>query len=326
MFDGNLELGGIEVKTIAILVPTYNENENIPRIYQELSSVMENALPSYNWYIMFIDNASTDGTRETIKAVAQKDKGHIKAIFNASNFGYLRSLFYGLVNAGGDCVILLHADLQDPPSLIPDLVANWEAGSKVVLAIKTPERENPIMMYCRKMYYNLMGVISQTRHVKNLTDFYLLDKDFVSVLKGLDDPIPYIRGIVAELGFKISEVHYTRVVRKFGKSKMGFFAAYDIAMQGITTSSKALLRSATFIGAILAIICIIIAISIVITKLTHWDSFSVGSAAMGVGIFFIGAVILIYLGILGEYILSINQRTIHRPLVVEEERVNFDES
>jgi glycosyltransferase involved in cell wall biosynthesis len=314
------------MRRIAVLVPTFNEEQNILSVYHEVSNIMAKELCSYDWYIVFIDNASTDGTKGLIRALAQQDSKHVRAIFNATNFGYLRSYYYGLINAGGDCVIALHADLQNPPSLIPEFVSNWEMGSKVVLGIKTPERENPVMMLSRKLYYSMMDVIAQTRHVKNLTDFYLLDKDFVGVLKSIDDPIPYTRGIIAELGFKVSEVHYDRSIRKRGKSHIGFFAAYDTAMLGITTSSKALLRSATFVGTILAIACIIIAISMLVTKITNWDSFQIGSAAVGVGTFFIGAVVLIYLGILGEYILAINQRILHRPLVTEEERINFGET
>jgi glycosyltransferase involved in cell wall biosynthesis len=314
-----------QLKTISILVPTYNEEDNIYHVYEAVSTVMNSELSHYNWRIVFIDNDSSDNTRALISILSQQDKQHIRAIFNATNFGYLRSHFYGITHAGGDCILLLHADLQNPPALIPEFVKKWEEGSKVVLGIKKSEKENPLMYFGRRVYYALMGKISQTSHIKNFTDFFLLDRDFVKVLEQLDDPIPYVRGIIAELGFSVSEVHYERRIRKHGKVKMGFLAAYDVAMQGITSSSKTLLRSATFVGCVLAVICLVLAVATFINKLLAWDTFAAGSAAIGVGLFFIGAVLFLYLGILGEYILSINQRVLHRPLVIEERRINFSE-
>jgi len=312
-----------KIRTITIVIPTCNEEDNVMHAYEEVSRILTNELPAYGWTILFIDNASTDNTRDLIRMLAHKDKQHVKAIFNISNFGYLRSQFHGLVNADGDCVVMLHADLQNPPALIPEFVKKWEEGCSVVLGIKIPERENPIMMISRKLYYDIMGKIAQTPHVKNFADFFLLDKDFVEIMKQLDDPVPYLRGIITEFGHKVGEIKYQRRPRARGKSKIRFFTAYDIAMDGITSTSKALLRSATFMGGILAIICVVIAILTLIRKIMFWDSMAVGSAAISIGIFFIGAVVLIYLGIMGEYILSINQRVLNRPQVIEEERINL---
>ena len=312
------------MKTISILVPTYNEEENIPLVYSRVISVMEEKLSQYKFELVFADNASTDQSRVLIQNLCRKDK-RVKAIFNAKNFGYSRSHFYGLTQMTGDAVMLVHADLQNPPELIPQFVEKWERGAKVIIGIKNRSKENGFVYFIRGIYYKLMKHMSEVEQIEHFTDFELLDKSFIQVLRDIDDPVPYLRGIVSELGFGMEKIYYTQDKREHGKSYANFFKLYDFAMLGITSYSKTLMRMATFIGSGLAGICFIIALATFIKKILYWESFSVGAAATTIGVFFLGAVQLFFIGILGEYILSINSRVIKRPLVIEECRINFEE-
>lgn len=311
------------MKTISIVVPTYNEQDNINLVYDRVVKVMSKNLPAYTCELIFIDNYSTDQTREFIRALCKKDD-RVKAIFNARNFGFSRSTYYGLLQAKGDCAILMAADMQDPPEVIPQFVDQWEKGAKIVVGVKNKSRESPIMYLIRKFYYFLVDKISEIDHIAQYDGFGLYDRKFLDVLAKLDDPRPYLRGIVAELGFHLTRVNYTQDKRKRGKSSFSFIKLYDVAMEGITSYSKMLMRIATFIGCTLAIISLIIAIITFILKLLYWDTFPIGMAAASVGVFFLSAIQLFFIGILGEYVLSINTRVLKRPLVIEEDRINFD--
>lgn len=313
------------MKTISILIPTYNEEENIALAYQRITSVMRGLISKYNYEIVFIDNGSTDKSRDMIRELCKEDR-RVKAIFNAKNFGYSRSHFYGLTQMTGDAVVLVHADLQNPPELIPKFVEKWENGAKVVIGIKNKSRENGIVYFVRGIYYKLMKHMSEVEQIEHFTDFELLDQSFIQVLKTIDDPLPYLRGIVSEMGFGMEKIYYTQDKRTHGKSHANFFKLYDFAMLGITSYSKALMRMSTFVGVGLGGICTLVAFVTFIKKLLNWDSFSAGAAATVIGIFFLGAVQLFFLGILGEYILSINARVIRRPLVIEERRINFEKN
>ena len=315
----------MEKKTITIVVPTYNEQENIPLIYQRVSGIFADKLPDYQMEMLYIDNCSTDASRERILDLAEKDK-RVKAIFNAKNFGFTRSSFYGLSQAEGDCAVLIFADMQDPPEVIPEFVKQWEQGYKIVTGIKSKSRENPIMYLIRKIYYGLLKHISEIEHIEQFDGFGLYDQSFIKVIRGLDDPLPYFRGIVAELGFQRKDVMYTQEKRKYGKSNFKFFKLYDLAMLGITSYSKVVMRMATLIGFGVAIISLGVAAFTFIYKLLHWDSYPVGNAAISIGVFFFGAVQLFFVGLLGEYVLSINARTMHHPLVIEERRVNCEDN
>lgn len=310
------------MKTLSILIPTYNEEENIALVYSRVVSIMETKLPRLQFEIVFIDNCSQDRSRELIRELCEKDK-RVKAIFNARNFGYSRSHFYGLTQMTGDAVMLVHADLQNPPELIPEFVAKWEAGAKVVIGIKKKSTEKRLLWIARSIYYKLMKAMSEIEQIEHFTDFELLDKDFIAVLRKIDDPIPYLRGIVSELGFRMDKVYYDQSKRKRGKSYANFFVLYDFAMLGITSYSKTMLRAATFIGIGVSGVSFVIAVMTLIDKLLHWDSFQLGAAATAIGVFFLGGVQLFFIGILGEYVLNINSRSIKRPLVIEEERINF---
>ncbi len=313
------------MKTISILIPTYNEEENITLAYQRVTSVMKGLVSKYNYEIVFIDNGSTDKSRDMIRELCKEDR-RVKAIFNAKNFGYSRSHFYGLTQMTGDAVVLVHADLQNPPELIPKFVEKWENGAKVVIGIKNKSRENGIVYFVRGIYYKLMKHMSEVEQIEHFTDFELLDQSFIQVLKTIDDPLPYLRGIVSEMGFGMEKIYYTQDKRTHGKSHANFFKLYDFAMLGITSYSKALMRMSTFVGIGLGGICTLVAFVTFIKKLLNWDSFSAGAAATVIGIFFLGAVQLFFLGILGEYILSINARVIRRPLVIEERWINFEKN
>lgn len=312
------------MKKISVLVPTFNEQDNIPFVYQEVTAVMQKELARYDYELVFIDNDSQDNSRALIEELCRNDN-RVKAIYNAKNFGYSRSHFYGLTQMTGDAVMLLHADLQNPPEMIPEFVEKWEQGAKVVIGIKTESRENPILWFFRSCYYYMMKKISDVEQIEHFTDYELLDSSFIEVLRKIDDPMPYLRGIVSEMGFGVEKIYYKQNKRKRGKSYAGFFKMYDFAMLGITSYSKTLMRMATFIGGGMAIISFILGMVIIIQKLMAWDSYDLGVAAIGVGVFILGAVQLFFIGILGEYILSINTRTMKRPLVIEKMRINFDE-
>ncbi len=313
------------MKTLSIMIPTYNEEDNIMDAYARCVAVMEKELPHLGFEIVFIDNCSEDRSRVLIRELCEKDK-RVKAIFNARNFGYSRSHYYGLTQMTGDAVMLVHADMQNPPELIPEFVKKWEAEAKVVIGIKTNSSENKILWLARSIYYKLIKAMSDVEQIEHFTDFELLDKDFIAVLRRIDDPVPYLRGIVSEFGFKMERIYYKQNKREKGKSWASFFGLYDFAMQGITSYSKTLLRAATFVGAGISGVSFIVAIVTFIKKLLNWSSFTMGSAATSIGVFFLGGVQLLFIGILGEYVLNINSKIVKKPLVVEQERINFEEA
>jgi glycosyltransferase involved in cell wall biosynthesis len=311
------------MKKISVVIPTYNEEDNAESICRATISIIEKNLPGYDYEIIFIDNDSTDSTRAIIARLCGENK-KVKAIFNAKNFGYLRSPYYGLTQATGDCAVLMAADFQEPPDMIPKFVEKWEEGFKVVCAVKTASKENPIMYFLRSCYYKLIHSMSSVDQIEHYTGFGLYDASFVKVLRDLGDPMPYMRGIVAELGFRRCEVEFTQPKRKSGKSSSNFFKLYDVAMLGFTSYTKGGLRVATFGGFIIAGLSFLIGIGYLIAKLFHWNDFTAGMAPVVIAVFLIGGIQLAFLGFLGEYVMSINTRIMNRPLVVEEKRLNFD--
>lgn len=311
------------MKKISILIPTYNEIENVELLSEAIIKQFE-LIPQYDYDITFIDNDSVDGTREKLRELCLKNH-RIKAILNAKNFGQNNSPYYGIIQTNGDCTILMCADFQDPVELIPVLIAEWEKGYKIVSAIKKTSKENKVIRFFRTCYYKMIKIFSDVEQIEHFTGFGLYDESFVEVLKNLNDPTPFLRGIVAELGFKRKEIYYEQQLRRAGKSKNNFFSLYDIAMLSFTSYTKIGLRLATFVGLGVAVISFIIGIVYLIYKLMYWDTFSAGITPMIIGMFFLGATQLIFLGIIGEYILSINRRIMNRPLVIEEERINFEQ-
>lgn len=310
------------MKKISILIPTYNEAMNVIPLADAIVKEF-NKIPAYDYEIIFIDNKSTDDTRDKIRELHQKNN-KIKAIFNAKNFGQNNSPYYGLTQTTGDCAILMCADFQDPIEMIPTLINKWEEGHKIVSCIKTTSKENKFVRFLRTCYYKLIKKFSDVEQIEHYTGFGLYDKSFIDVLRNLNDPTPFLRGIVAELGADRVDIPYEQQRRKAGKSKNNFFSLYDIAMLSFTSYTKVGLRMATFLGVIIGLICFLIAIFYLVYKLVYWDRFESGTAPLVIGLFFLGSMQLTFLGIIGEYLLSMNKRIMNRPLVVEEERIGFD--
>jgi len=310
-------------KTVSIMIPCFNEEENIVAITDAVAAQMEQ-LPQYDYEIVVIDNCSTDNTRPLLREICGKNK-KVKAIFNVKNFGQFNSPFYGLLQTSGDCSIMICADFQDPVELIPEFLKYWEEGYQIVHGVKTSSRESRIMYGLRTLYYKLIKKYSSVDQIEHFTGFGLYDKSFIDVLRNLDDPTPFLRGVVAELGGKRKEIPYEQQKRRAGKTHNNWYSLYDGAMLSFTSYTKIGLRMATFLGAGIALVSFAVALVYLIMKLCNWNNFDAGQAPILIGMFFLGAVQLIFLGVIGEYILSINQRVMRRPLVVEEERLNFDE-
>ncbi len=309
------------MKKISILIPTYNEEENIELMAQELSKILK-SFEKYTYEIIFIDNHSIDKTQALLENICNKNP-NIKAIFNARNFGQFNSPYYGLLQTSGDCVITMSADFQDPLERIPDFIKEWEAGNKIVIGIKSKSLVNPVLHFLRTLFYKLIKYASDVEQIEHFTGFGLYDKDFIQVLRDLKDPQPYFRGIVSELGFKIKKIDFLQAKRRAGKSSNNFFKLYDAAMIGFVSYTKIGLRIASFIGFSGAIISLGIAMIYLFLKLMYWDTFTAGFAPIIIGLFLFNSVTLVFLGIIGEYIISINQRIMNRPLVIEEKRINF---
>ncbi len=282
-----------------------------------------NDLPQYEYEHIFIDNCSKDKTAEKLKNIAEKDK-NVKIIFNARNFGAVRSGYYGLIQCHGDAVIAIASDLQDPPRLIKDFIAKWAEGHKIVIGIKEQSKENPVMFCIRQIFYKIISRISESEQINNFTGYALYDKSFIDVIRKIDDPYPYFRGMVADLGFQRYDIPYTQQKRKYGKSSYNFYYLYDIAMQGFVNHSKVPLRLASFVGFSVSLMSFLFAIGYLIYKLLYWQSFQLGIAPLVIGIFFFGGVQLFFLGVIGEYIGAIFTQVKKRPLVIEKERINFD--
>lgn len=310
------------MKKVSILIPCYNEQENVRPMSEAIVDLFENQLAQYDYELLFIDNDSSDQTRPILREIC-KNNEHIKAIFNAKNFGQFNSPYYGMLQTTGDCTISMVCDFQDPVELIPQYLEAWEQGYKIVIGIKTSSKENPIMYHLRSLYYKMIKRFSDVEQIEHFTGSGLYDKDFIQVLRDLKDPTPFLRGIVAELGYKRKEIPYEQPERRAGKTHNNFMRLYDAAMLSFTSYTKIGLRMATFLGMGCGAISAVIGLIYLIMKLVLWDTFAAGMAPVLIGMFFLGSVQLFFLGFIGEYVLSINQRVMNRPLVIEEERINF---
>lgn len=306
---------------ISIVTPCYNEEGNIEELCARVKKVFS-SLGCYQYEHIFIDNASTDSTVMILKKIASENK-NVKIIVNSRNFGYIRSPYYGVLQASGDAVICLVADLQDPPEMIADLVREWQKGYKVVLGVKTHSEESPVMFAIRKVFYNVIGKLSEIELTKNNTGFGLYDRQVVDALRAINDPYPYFRGLISEIGFEKSILEYTQPVRRSGITKSNFYKLYDVAMLGITNHSKVPLRLATMLGFLLSAVSLVVACAYFVAKLVFWNWFSMGMAPLVIGLFFFSSVQLLFIGIIGEYIGSIHTQIQKRPLVIEKERINF---
>ncbi len=309
------------MKLISIVSGCFNEEANIEELYERIRQQFEQ-LEDYAFELIFIDNASTDLTVEKIKALALADR-RVKLIVNARNFGHIRSPIHGILQASGDAVISMASDLQDPPELIPDFIRQWEKGFRIVAGVKPKSRETPLMFALRRLYYMTIGRLSEVRQIQNFTGFGLYDRQVIEIVRKIDDPYPYFRGLIAEIGFPHAEIPYTQPQRVRGITKNNFYTLYDMAMLGITSHSKVPIRLATMGGFVLSALSLLVAIGYFAYKVARWDDFSIGMAPILIGFFFFASVQLFFIGILGEYIAAIHTQVLRRPLVVEKERINF---
>lgn len=307
-------------KLISIVTPCYNEEDNIEELYQRVAAVM--ASQPYDYEHICIDNFSTDGTVAKIKEIAGRDK-RLKLIVNARNFGHIRSPYHGILQSSGDACVLIASDLQDPPEMIAEFIKKWEQGYKTVLAVKPESEESSIMFGLRKAYYRLITRISEVPLVENATGAGLFDRVIIDILRSIQDPYPYFRGLLCEIGFPIATVPFKQPRRQQGVTKNNFYILYDIAMLGITNHSKIPLRLMAMSGFLLAFLSLLVALFFFVAKLLYWDSFQMGTAPIIIGLFFFGAIQAFFIGVLGEYIGSIHTQVRKMPLVVELERFNF---
>lgn len=311
------------MKKISIMIPCYNEEENVREICAAVVEILNAELSNYDYEIVFIDNCSVDKTREYLREMCANNP-KVKAIFNAKNFGQFNSPVYGMCQTTGDCTISLCCDFQDPVEMIPKFVKEWEDGYKIVCGIKTGSKENKVMRFFRTCYYKMIKKMSNVEQIEHFTGFGLYDKSFIEVLRNLNDPTPFIRGIVAELGYKRKDIPYVQPKRKAGKTHNNWATLYDGAMLSFTSYTKVGLRIATIIGFITAAISMLIAMVYLVMKLIYWDRFVAGMTPILLAVLILGSMQLFFIGFLGEYVLSINKRVMNRPLVIEEERINFD--
>lgn len=311
------------MKKVSVLIPCYNEEENVGPMSEAVVEIFQKELPEYDYELVFIDNDSKDTTRAKLREICKKNP-KIKAIFNAKNFGQFNSPYYGILQTTGDCTITMACDFQDPVEMIPKYVHAWAEGYKIVIGIKTSSKESKIMYFLRSCYYKFVKKFSDVEQIEHFTGSGLYDRDFVQVLRDLKDPKPFLRGIVAELGFRRKEIPYEQPKRRAGKTSNNFYRLYDAAMLSITSYTKIGLRVATMFGAVCSFLSMLIALIYLVLKLIMWNEFAAGMAPVLIGMFMLGSIQIFFIGLIGEYILNINDRIMNRPLVVEEERINFE--
>lgn len=310
------------MKTISFVSGCYNEEENVGELIRRIRVVMA-GLPAYDYEIIFIDNSSEDRTVEVLKGFAAEDR-RVKIIVNTRNFGQIRTGYHAMMQARGDAIVGLVSDLQEPPELVPEFIRLWESGYKVVAAIKTRSRENPLMYRLRGLYYSMVRRMASTDLLEQFTGFGLYDRSVVEVLRPLREPYPYFRGLISDIGFKVARVEYTQAERLHGRSKNNFFTLFDMAMLGLTSHTKIPLRMATLFGFFAAALSLLVGMAYLVAKLVFWYTFTAGMAPILIGIFFLGSVQLLFLGVVGEYVGAVFTYVQNRPLVIEKERVNFD--
>jgi glycosyltransferase involved in cell wall biosynthesis len=307
---------------ISILTPCYNEEENVEELYNRVRAVMLK-IGRYKYEHIFIDNSSRDDTVAVLKRIASRDH-NVKVIVNARNFGHIRSPYHAFLQCRGDAVIGIVADLQDPPEMIEQMVAKWEEGYAMVLCLKTASRENALMYWIRTQYYRLVQRLSEIETFENFTGFGLYDRKVVEAVKSFPDAYPYFRGMIAEIGLPYYTLQFEQPRRIRGITKNNFYTLYDMAMLGITNLSKVPLRAVTFLGFGCGLLSVLVALGYLVYKLIFWKNFEVGMAPLVIGLFFLGSVQLVSMGILGEYVGAIHTQVLKRPYVIEKERINFE--
>jgi polyisoprenyl-phosphate glycosyltransferase len=310
------------MKTISVVTPCFNEEGNVHEVYERVRSLML-SLGKYRYEHIFIDNASRDTTFAVLSKIATSDS-NVKVIRNARNFGHVRSPMHAILQSRGDAVIVLMSDLQDPPEVLAQLLEEWEKGVPIVIAVKHQSRESAPMFLVRKMFYRLVNHLSDDIETyENFTGFGLYDRQVIDLVRQFGDPYPYFRGMIAEIGLPHTEIQYEQQRRKSGKSKNNFYTLYDLAMLGITKLSKVPLRLVTFSGFAGSLFSLLGGVAYFAYKLMFWENFTVGIAPIAIGMFFLGSLQLLFMGIIGEYIGNIHTQVHNRPLVVERERLNF---
>lgn len=309
------------MKKITVVSGCYNEEGNIEDLLRRVRAVADK-FPAYEWDWLVVDNCSTDRTPEILRRLASTDN-RLKVIFNARNFGHIRSPYHGIMQAQGDAVIFLASDLQDPPEIIEQFIPLWEQGYKAIAAVKNQSKESPLFFFIRKIYYRLVARLSDVDLLLNFTGFGLYDRVLVEHMRSCEDPYPYMRGLISEIGFPVMRVPFVQPRRSRGFTKNNFYTLFDIAMLGFTNHTKVPLRLATMVGFLMSMLCLGLSLGYLLYKLLNWNSFTLGTAPVVVGLFFIGSVQLFFIGVLGEYIGAIHTKVTKRPLVVERERLNF---
>jgi glycosyltransferase involved in cell wall biosynthesis len=307
---------------ITVVTPCFNEEDNVEELYRQARAVLE-SIEGLTYDHLFIDNASGDRTVELLRGLAASDP-RVKVIVNTRNFGHIRSPYHGLMEAGGDAAILLVADLQDPPELMREFIARWREGAIVVVGVKPSAEESKIMFAVRRLYYRIVTRIADVQLVQNFTGFGLYDRKVLDTLRKINDPYPYFRGIISEVGYQPVQIPYTQPRRTRGITKNNFYTLYDMAMLGITSHSRVPLRLATMAGFALSGLSLVISLLYLIAKLLFWNQFSIGTAPVLIGMFFFASVQLFFIGLLGEYVGAILRHVSNRPLVIERERINFE--
>lgn len=311
------------MKLISIVTPCFNECDNVEILHARLARVRAQ-LTDYRFEHIFIDNASTDDTVIRIRELINRDPS-VRLIVNARNFGHIRSPFHGLLQGAGDAVVCLASDLQDPPELILEMVRAWESGFRVVAGVKEGSKESRFKWMVRTAYYRFARRLADVQLLEHFTGFGLYDRKVIDVLRSIDDPYPYFRGLIAEIGFDVARIPYQQPSRERGITKNNFYSLYDMAMLGITSHSKIPIRLATMAGFALSIVSFIISLTYLVLKLVLWNRFQLGTAPLLIGMFFFGSVQIFFIGLIGEYIAAIHTQVLRRPLVVERERFNFDD-
>ncbi len=309
------------MKTITVVTPCFNEEANIRKCYSEVKSIF-NSIDKYNYEHLFIDNASTDNTYSILEDIS-KNNHNVKVIRNSRNFGWIRSPYYGLLQAEGDAAVLLSADLQEPPALIPRFIQEWEDGGKSIIGVKKSSEESALMYKARELYYNISTSLSEINLIRNFHGFGLYDRDVLDILKDIKDPYPYFRGLIPYIGLEIRTVEYDQKVRSGGVTSGNFYSLYDAGILGLISHSKVPLRLATMLGFSCSILSLIVAFFYLLQKLVFWDTFTIGTAPLIIGLFFFCSIILLFIGILGEYVGFLHEKNRNYPIVIEKNRINF---
>ncbi len=310
------------MKLLSVVTGCYNEEENVRELYERVKRVFTEELPEYNFEMIVIDNSSKDNTVAVLREICGEDK-RVKVIVNNRNFGHIRSGYHAIFQATGDAIIAMASDLQDPPEMIPQFVRKWEEGYRIALAQKTESHESPIFFLVRKIYYSIIGRLSEIPLVKNATGFGIYDRCVIEDIRRINDPYPYFRGLICDLGYEQALIPFVQPARKRGFTKNNFYTLYDLAMLGITNHSKVPLRLATFSGFCISALSFLVGLVYLVYKLLFWSQFQAGTAPLVIGLFFLGAVQLFFIGIIGEYVGTIHTQVLNRPPVIEKERINF---